>query len=148
MKRTTEFVLGLIGGIFGFIGAFMALMIGGIDASFSSSGTSEIIGLGWGAVFLSILAIIGSVLVKSKPKLGGILLIISAVGGFICIFMFYILLYCPYYDRRYYGIGEKRQNEFYSRIIQERGLYQASFSSHDFTAQAILCMNQSAFAIH
>ncbi|KAA6451219.1 DUF4064 domain-containing protein [Bacillus swezeyi] len=91
MKRTTEFVLGLIGGIFGFIGAFIALMIGGIDASFSSSGTSQIIGLGWGAVFLSILGIVASVLVKSKPKLGGILLIVSAVGGFICIFMFYIL---------------------------------------------------------
>ncbi|MFN2745167.1 MULTISPECIES: DUF4064 domain-containing protein [Bacillus] len=91
MKRTTEFVLGLIGGIFGFIGAFIALMIGGIDAAFSSSGTSQIVGLGWGAVFFSILGIVGSVIVRNKAKLGGIMLLISAIGGFICIFMFYIL---------------------------------------------------------
>ncbi|EIJ79177.1 hypothetical protein PB1_16509 [Bacillus methanolicus PB1] len=91
MKRTTEFVLGLLGGIFGFIGAFMALFIGGVDAAFSSSGTSEVIGLGWAAVILSILGIIGSVVVKSKAKFGGILMLISAIGGVISISMFYIL---------------------------------------------------------
>ncbi|PKR82412.1 DUF4064 domain-containing protein [Heyndrickxia camelliae] len=91
MKRTTEFVLGLLGGIFGFIGAFMALFIGGVDAAFNSSGESEIIGLGWGAVLLSILGIVGSVVVRSKAKLGGIFLLISAIGGLICISMFYIL---------------------------------------------------------
>ncbi|APH65937.1 DUF4064 domain-containing protein [Bacillus subtilis] len=91
MKRTTEFVLGLIGSIFGFFGAIIALFVGGIDASINSTGTSEIIGLGWGAVFLSILGIVASILVKSKPKLGGVLLIISGVGGLICIFLFYLL---------------------------------------------------------
>ncbi|MFZ8008231.1 DUF4064 domain-containing protein [Bacillus licheniformis] len=91
MKRTTEFVLGLIGGISGFIGAFLALIVGGLDASFNSSGTSDIIGLGWGAIFLSILGIIASVIVRKKAKLGGILLIISGIGGLICIFLFYLL---------------------------------------------------------
>lgn len=91
MKRTTEFVLGLIGGIFGFFGAFMALLIGGVDAAFASTGTSEIIGLGWAAILFSTLAIIGSVLVKSKAKFGGILMLISAIGGLICIYMFYLL---------------------------------------------------------
>lgn len=55
MKRTTEFILGLIGGIFGLIGAFAALLIGGVDAAFSSSGSSEITGMGWSAVILSTL---------------------------------------------------------------------------------------------
>ena len=32
MKRTAEFVLGLIGGIFGIICAFVALLIGGMGA--------------------------------------------------------------------------------------------------------------------
>lgn len=57
MKRTTEFVLGLLGGIFGFFAAFAALFIGGIDAAFSSSGTSDIVGLGCsfllGRIFLN-----------------------------------------------------------------------------------------------
>lgn len=91
MSRTTEFVLGLIGGIFGFIGAFMALFFGEIDAAFNEAGSSSLSGLGWSAVIFSILAIVGAVLVKSRPKLGGILMLVSAIGGFISIFMFYML---------------------------------------------------------
>jgi len=91
LKRTTEFVLGLIGGIFGVFGAIIALFIGGVDAAISSSGTSDIIGLGWGAVILSILGIVGSVVVKGKAKLGGIFMLVSAIGGFICISLFYLL---------------------------------------------------------
>lgn len=89
--RTTEFVLGLIGGIIGFGAALLALMIGGIDAAFSDSGTSEVTGLGWAAFIFSALAIVGSVVVRSKAKLGGILLLISAVGGLISISMFYAI---------------------------------------------------------
>lgn len=91
MKRTTEFVLGLIGGIFGIICAFFALMIGGIGAAFEADGANSIIGLGWAAVALSILGIVGSVMVKSKAKAGGIMMLIAAVGGIICISAFYIL---------------------------------------------------------
>lgn len=91
MKRTTEFVLGLLGGIFGFFGAILALFIGGVDAAISSSGNSEIIGLGWAAIFLSILGIVGAVLVKGKPKAGGIMMLISSIGGLISISLFYLL---------------------------------------------------------
>lgn len=88
MKRTTEFVLGLIGGIFGIFG-FIAMFIGGVDAAFN--GHSSIIGLGVGAIVLSILGIVGSVVVKGKAKLGGAFMTIAAIGGTICISMFYIL---------------------------------------------------------
>jgi hypothetical protein len=91
MKRTTEFVLGLIGGIFGVFSAIIALIIGGLDASFNSSGQSDIIGLGWAAVILSIIGIVGSVVVKGKAKLGGIFMVVAAIGGFISVSLFYIL---------------------------------------------------------
>jgi len=90
-KRTTEFVLGLIGGIFGFFGALIALVFGGIGKALGGSGASEIIGLGWGAILFSILGIVGSVVVRNKAKLGGWFMIISAVGGVICISFFYSL---------------------------------------------------------
>lgn len=48
MKRTAEFVLGLIGGIFGIICAFVALLIGGMGAAFEADGANTVIGLGWG----------------------------------------------------------------------------------------------------
>ncbi|AKO91962.1 hypothetical protein BEH_07535 [Priestia filamentosa] len=91
MKRTTEFTLGLIGGIFGILFAFAALFMGVIDSALNASGTSSLTGLGWGAVIMSIIGIIGSVIVKSKAKLGGALMLIAAIGGFICISMFYII---------------------------------------------------------
>ncbi|MBE7106592.1 DUF4064 domain-containing protein [Bacillus cereus] len=82
MKRKTEFVLGLIGGVFGIICAFIALIIGGMGAAFEAEGPDSIIGLGWGAVALSILGIVGCVVVKKNAK----------VGGFICISIVYLLL--------------------------------------------------------
>nr|WP_088325605.1 DUF4064 domain-containing protein [Bacillus cereus] len=91
MKRTAEFVLGLIGGIFGIICAFIALLIGGMGAAFEADGANTIIGLGWGAVGLSILGIVGSVMVRSKAKAGGIMMTVAAIGGFICISIFFLL---------------------------------------------------------
>jgi len=89
--RTTEFVLGLIGGIIGFLAAIFALFVGGVDAAISSSGTSEITTLGWLAFLFSTLAIVGAVVVRSNAKMGGILLLVSAIGGFISIYLFYLV---------------------------------------------------------
>ncbi|WP_420973904.1 DUF4064 domain-containing protein [Bacillus thuringiensis] len=91
MKRTAEFVLGLIGGIFGIICAFVALLIGGMGAAFEADRANTVIGLGWGAVALSILGIVGSVMVRSKAKVGGIMMTVAAIGGFICISIIYLL---------------------------------------------------------
>lgn len=91
MKRTTEFVLGLIGGIFGILCACIALFIGGVASAMEAEGASNVIGLGWAAVALSILGIVGSVMVKSKAKVGGAMMTIAAIGGFICISFIYIL---------------------------------------------------------
>jgi len=38
MDRTTEFILGLIGGIFGILGGLIVLFLGSVDAAFSASG--------------------------------------------------------------------------------------------------------------
>lgn len=91
MKRTTEFVLGLIGGIFGILCAFIALFIGGVGAAVEADGANQVIGLGWAAVALSILGIVGCIIVKSKAKVGGIMMTIAAIGGFICISVIYLL---------------------------------------------------------
>lgn len=92
MKRTVEFILGLIGGISGIICAFIAMIIGGTTAAFGSTSTgNSIITCSIIALLLSVLAIVGSVIISSKTRLAGIFLIIAAIGGFICIFMFYVL---------------------------------------------------------
>ncbi|MBI1935703.1 DUF4064 domain-containing protein [Candidatus Woesearchaeota archaeon] len=90
-KRTVEFVLGLIGGIFGFFGAIFALMVGGLAGAFGAKSASMVVNLGWVAILFSILGIVGASLVKSKTKLGGWLMIVSAVGGVISISFAYSL---------------------------------------------------------
>lgn len=91
MKRTAEFVLGLIGGILGILCAFIALFIGGLGSALEADGANTVIGLGWGAVGLSVLGIVGSVMVRSKAKVGGIMMTVAAIGGFICISLIYLL---------------------------------------------------------
>ncbi len=90
-KRTVEFVLGLIGGIFGFFGAIFALMVGGLAGAFGAKSASMVVNLGWVAILFSILGIVGASLVKSKTKLGGWFMIVSAVGGVISISFAYAL---------------------------------------------------------
>lgn len=89
MNRTAEFVLGLIGGIFGFGGAFFALFFGAVDQAVN--GSSQVGSLGWSALLASIVGIIGSVIVRSKAKVGGAIMLISAIWGIISISLFYVL---------------------------------------------------------
>ena len=91
MTRTAEFVLGLLGGIFGFFASIFALAVGGVGSAFNASGASTIVGLGWSAMLFSIVGIVGAALVKNKTKLGSWLMIVSAVAGLILISFFYIL---------------------------------------------------------
>ena len=90
-KRTTEFVLGLIGGIFGFFGAIFALFFGAAGAALGGEGAEGIMGLGLVALLFAILGIVGAAFVKSKTKLGGWFMIISAIGGVICVSFAYAL---------------------------------------------------------
>lgn len=90
-KRTAEFVLGLIGGIFGIIGGILALTIGGAAVAFGAKGGATVGVLGFVAMLLSILGIVGAAIVKKNSKLGGVFMTIAAVGGVICISAFYIL---------------------------------------------------------
>jgi len=91
MNRTAEFALGLVGGIVGILVAVLAIFIGGAEATINEIDNSSIIASGWAAVFLSLLGIAGSIIVRNKPRLGGTFLLIAAIGGFICIYMFYVM---------------------------------------------------------
>jgi hypothetical protein len=90
-SRTLELVLGIIGGFFGLMGGIGAVLIGSFGSAFNATGYSDIMVSGIVAIVVSIMGIIGAVLVRNKPKLGGLLMILSGIIGFICIFVFYVL---------------------------------------------------------
>ncbi|MFB4162265.1 DUF4064 domain-containing protein [Alteribacillus sp. JSM 102045] len=87
MSRVTEMVLGIIGGLIGFGGAFFALFMGSLDEAFNET-ASSLTGLGASAFLFSALAIAGAILVKFKPKLGGWLMAISGIAILISISLF------------------------------------------------------------
>src|SRR5699024_1358784 len=89
--RTASFVLGLVGGILGILAAILAMFIGGVGSAFEASDSDSIIGLGFSALLASVLGIVGSALLKGKPKFGSILLFIVGIWVIICISAFYFV---------------------------------------------------------
>lgn len=75
-------IIGLIAGIFGVIAAVVTLFVGGLGAAFEAEGADTVIGLGWGGVLFSFLAIVfGAVTIGAKGRVPGILLIGSSIAG-------------------------------------------------------------------
>ena len=83
--KTAALVLGIIGGIGGFIGAIIALAIGGIGSAFGSSGANTVMGLAWIAIPFALVGIIGGAIAIAKPTAAGILMLIGGIGGIIAI---------------------------------------------------------------
>ena len=95
MTNKFEFILGLIGGI---LGISFAIFIGFIsdlgpimDSTTGEIPTNTTMILGSISLIASILGIIGSILIKTKRTLGSLIMIISAIVGFLCISIVYIL---------------------------------------------------------
>jgi MFS family permease len=79
MKWTAEFVLGFIGGIVG--------VIAGIIAQYYGYGSVLVVG----AIILSIIGIAGAFVFTSHPRTSEVLMIVAAIGGVICIRMYFVL---------------------------------------------------------
>lgn len=76
-------IIALIAGIFGLIGSVVMLFI----SAFATGLVDQALG---GLVF-STLAIIAAIISAKKQKAGGIMMIISAIGGFFTVSVFYIV---------------------------------------------------------
>jgi len=88
-----EFILGLLGGIFGFFGGFAYLLLGVIGtALFGTIEGSTIIAQSVLAIIFAIIGIIGASIVKGNPKKGGWLMIISAIISLYYLLPFVLLI--------------------------------------------------------
>jgi len=84
-----SFWLGFVGGIFGILGGVLAFLAGSLYSSYYTS-DSGLYWLGAGAIIFSILGIVGGAFERRK-KVGGTLMIISAIGILISISLFGVL---------------------------------------------------------
>ncbi len=91
MKRTAEFVLGLIGGIFGIIVAIIVLTMGGLGGALGAEGAATVSTHGWFVMLFGVIGIVGASLVNSWTIGAGIFMLVSAIGGLISASLFYIL---------------------------------------------------------
>lgn len=89
--KIAAMVLGILGGLAGLGGAVFALFIGGLGSAFGAQGAGLVSNLGFFAIPLSILGVVGGAMASAKPALAGKLMIASAVGGFIAIFFAYMI---------------------------------------------------------
>jgi hypothetical protein len=89
--RGATFGVGLAGGILALFGAFIALLIGLAGQELGAQDADSVtVGAGV-ALTAAAAGIVGASLVWSRPKLGGVVMLISAVVGFVAVFLAYLL---------------------------------------------------------
>jgi hypothetical protein len=86
--RTGAIVLGIIAGLAGLVSAVLALMVESGGAAFEAEGASQIVGLGWSALGLSLLGFIGAALWIAKPHLAALIMAAAGVAIVFSISMF------------------------------------------------------------
>jgi len=75
-------IIGLIAGIFGVIAAVTTLLVGGIGSAFEAEGANQVVGLGWGGILFSFLAIVfGAITMGSKGRIPGLILLVVSIAG-------------------------------------------------------------------
>jgi len=90
VTRPTATILAVLGSIFGLEIALFLLLFGSLGPVFGEE-VSLAVGLGRTTFYLAIIGIIGAVIVNQNPKVAGILMLLSGIGGFIAVSLAYII---------------------------------------------------------
>jgi hypothetical protein len=108
--RTGAIVLGIIAGLAGLMSAVLALMVGGLGAAVEAEGASQIIGLGWSALGLSLLlGLIGATLWIAKPQLAPMIMATAGVAIVFSISMVAVIVRPLFLVRRFWAEFDRRQ---------------------------------------
>ncbi|MGB9371608.1 MAG: zinc ribbon domain-containing protein [Halobacteriota archaeon] len=139
------FWLGMIGGFLGFVGAIIAVLVGGISAAYSTSSQSTVLyGLGLSAFIFSIVGVIGGVF-ERKRLIGGLLMLIAAVAVLVSISLFGVLPFLFFLVGAIVIFARKTEHEVVSHqpsvahsesfaAAQETPLYTSASSTSDGTS--------------
>ncbi len=91
MGRTSELVLGVSGGIFGILTGIFVVVVGGMGSVFGIMDAELVITLGFAAVLFGVVGIIGGAIVNKNNKIGGSIMVLSGILGFIAVSLFWIV---------------------------------------------------------
>src|SRR3954452_10617956 len=102
--RTGTIVIGIIAGLVGLLSAVLALMLGGLGAAVEPEGASQLIGLGWSVLGLSLLlGLIGAALWIAKPQLGELIMATAGVAIVFSISMIAVIVRPLFVVRRFWA---------------------------------------------
>ena len=102
--RTGAIVLGIIAGLAGLVSAVLALTVGGVGSAVEPEGASQVIGLGWSALGLSLLlGLIGAALWIAKPQLGELIMATAGVTIVCSISMIAVIVRPLFLVRRFWA---------------------------------------------
>jgi hypothetical protein len=85
------------------VSAVLALMVGGVGAAVEPEGASQVIGLGWSALGLSLLGLIGAALWIAKPQLATLIMSTVGVAIVFSISMFAVIARPLFLVRRFWA---------------------------------------------
>ena len=89
--RIAALIVGIFGAIAGFIGALVALAVGGIGGAIDVEGAETVVALGWVALLMSIVGLVGASLSMAKARVAASLMLLSAIVGVIAVSAAYAL---------------------------------------------------------
>ena len=102
--RTGALVIGIIAGLAGLASAVLVLMVGGLGAAVEPEGASQVIGLGWSALGLSLLlGLIGAALWIAKPQLAPLIMATAGVAMVCSISMIAVIARPLFLVRRFWA---------------------------------------------
>jgi hypothetical protein len=89
--RIAALALGVIGGTIALAASSVGLALGNVGASVGAEPAAVVTGGGWAALAVSVLGLVGAALTMTKPRLGGPVMIVVAIGGFAANFVTYVV---------------------------------------------------------
>jgi len=101
--RTGAIVIGIIAGLAALVSAVLALMVGGLGAAVEPEGASQVIALGWSALGLSLLGLIGAALWIAKPQLATLIMATVGVAIVLSISIFAVIARPLFLVRRFWA---------------------------------------------
>ena len=88
--RVAGLIIGVLGSIAAFVGAIIAIAIGGIGSAFDAEGADSIVVQGYVALGASVVGLVGGVLSLAKPRFAAGMMAVSAIVGVIAVFVAYL----------------------------------------------------------
>jgi hypothetical protein len=101
--RTGAIVIGIIAGLAALVSAVLALMVGGVGAAVEPEAARQLIGLGWSALVISLLGLIGAALWIAKPQLAPLIMATAGVAIVFSISMFAVIARPLFLVRRFWA---------------------------------------------